>query len=176
VQSSPETTSPIGVNGLPILEQDELATDDDNALAFSTSNLRIRNGINTAPQLARSSEPTNASNASSELLIRRGARRISPPFTPAREYSEPEAPSLSGQYLRPITPTQPLFGEAGLNEPSSRTPTTTDHFIHDGPMTPTNNAGPFVFDGSAGRVGRTDVDGISETYITPRDASFGTSQ
>lgn len=43
----------------------------------------------------------------------------------------------------------------------------TDNFTHDGPMTPTNNAGPFVFDGSAGRViGRTDVDGISETDIT----------
>lgn len=159
-ESSPEMNSPNAANGLSIAEQDELVTDGDDFLAQAASNLTIRNGPHSAPQTSTVSGPTN-------LLSRRGARRITPPYTPAREHSNPEAPTGPVQYLRPITPTQPLLGDEDNNESSSlRTPTMTDNFSHDGPMTPTNNAGPFVFDGSAGRViGRTDVDGISETNI-----------
>jgi len=168
VESSPDTTSPMATNGLSIPEQDELAIDGGNDLAYTTSNLTIRNGTNSTPQLARASDPTNSLNSSSDLRIRRGARRTSPPFTPAKEHLNPEAPSVPVQYLRPITPTQPLLGDEGLNESSLRTPTMTDHFTHDGPMTPTNNAGPFVFDGSAGRIiRRTDIDGMPETAFTP---------
>ena len=37
----------------------------------------------------------------------------------------------------------------------TKTPTGTDHIVGgEGPLTPRNNAGPFVFDGSAGRAGR----------------------
>lgn len=168
MESSPDTTSLMAANGVPIPEQDELAIDGGNDLAYKTSNLTIRNGTNSTPQLARASDPISGLNLSSDLLVRRGARRISPPLTPAREHLNSEARSIPVQYLRPITPSQPLLGDEGLNESSLRTPTMTDHFTHDGPMTPTNNAGPFVFDGSAGRViGRADVDGISETDIIP---------
>lgn len=58
--------------------------------------------------------------------------------------------------LRPITPTQPNLCDIDVtppnDSPSARetTPTGAD-LASDGPMTPTNNAGPFVFDGSAGR-------------------------
>lgn len=166
-ESSPDMTSSIAANGLSIPEQEELAIDGNDELAHATSDLTIRNGINSTSQLTTAYDPTNGSNSSLGLLTRRGARRISPPFTPAREYSDSEAPSVPVQYLRPITRTQPLLGDEIMNEPSLLTPAITDQFTHDGPMTPTNNAGPFVFDGSAGRViGRTDVDGVSETDIT----------
>lgn len=58
--------------------------------------------------------------------------------------------------LRPITPTQPDLRDIDVTPPNDSpparetTPTGAD-LASDGPMTPTNNAGPFVFDGSAGR-------------------------
>lgn len=58
--------------------------------------------------------------------------------------------------LRPITPTQPNLRDVDVTQPNDSpparetTPTGAD-LASDGPMTPTNNAGPFVFDGSAGR-------------------------
>lgn len=58
--------------------------------------------------------------------------------------------------LRPITPTQPNLRGIDVTPPNDSpparetTPTGAD-LASDGPMTPTNNAGPFVFDGSAGR-------------------------
>lgn len=57
--------------------------------------------------------------------------------------------------LRPITPTQPNLRDVVTppnDSPPARetTPTGADLASY-GPMTPTNNAGPFVFDGSAGR-------------------------
>lgn len=55
------------------------------------------------------------------------------------------------EYLRPITPTEPLMEDEGLDRTHSRTPT-MEMLVTEGPMTPTNTAGPFVFDGSAGRV------------------------
>lgn len=58
--------------------------------------------------------------------------------------------------LRPFTPTQPNLRDVDITPPNDSpparetTPTGAD-LVSDGPMTPTNNAGPFVFDGSAGR-------------------------
>lgn len=57
---------------------------------------------------------------------------------------------------RPITPTQPNLRDVDVTPPNDSpharetTPMGAD-LASDGPMTPTNNAGPFVFDGSAGR-------------------------
>lgn len=61
---------------------------------------------------------------------------------------------------------------------TERTTTTTlplEGLIREGPMTPRNDAGPFVFDGSGGRRGQTVVDG--ETRVGVRDAApaFGPS-
>ena len=135
-----------------ISEHEDLEIDDmEEELSSRTSRkLVIRNNTQVTPSSTTVPEPNSASSASNNLLVRRGARRISPPFSAATE--QPNITSASGpiQYLRPITPTQPLMSNE-LNEGSLRTPTTTDMLIHDGPMTPTNNAGPFVFDGSAGR-------------------------
>ena len=132
-----------------IPEDDDLDMDgDDEALSQATSTLSVQHG-NLPPIKSSSSNPVNGSNASDSLLSRRGARRVSPPFTTATESRSSPGSTQSVQYLRPITP--PPMG-TGMDESSMRTPT-TEMLIHDGPMTPTNNAGPFVFDGSAGRAG-----------------------
>ena len=108
------------------------------------------------------------------LLSRRNARRVSPPYVhrigePIPERSEDTSSSSSNfqDYLRPITPTQPLMPDdesTPNNEFASalRTSPPLDILMSDGPMTPTNNAGPFVFDGSAGRAeGRGAAIGLS---------------
>ncbi len=99
------------------------------------------------------------------LLSRRNARRVSPPYAhgigePIPERSEDTSSSSSNfqNYLRPITPSQPLMPDDGLmpNDefpPALGASTPSDILVADGPMTPRNNAGPFVFDGSAGRAG-----------------------
>ena len=147
-----------------ISEHEDLEIDDmEEELSSRTSRkLVITNNTQVTPSSTTVPESNSASSASHNLLVRRGARRISPQFPAATE--QPNMRSASGpiQYLRPITPTQPLMSNE-LNEGSVRTPTTTDMLIHDGPMTPTNNAGPFVFDGSAGRAaGHRMVNSISD--------------
>ena len=151
--SSPEVMAFPLSNG-SISEHEDLGMDGmEEELSSTTSRkLVITNDTHLTPSSTNSSDPNNASSVSPNLLVRRGARRISPPFPAAAEQSEATSASGPIQYLRPITPTQPLMGDEP-NEASLRTPTTTDMLLHDGPMTPTNNAGPFVFDGSAGRAG-----------------------
>ncbi len=165
----PDLTSAGGINGT-IPEYDERVIDgDDEGLSHSTSRLlSIRDHDQVEPRSATPPGTLNGASTALDLLSRRGARRISPPFAPTQVHPTPPnvAPTQANQvqYLRPITPTQPLLGDEDLNESSTRTPTMADHFTQDGPMTPTNNAGPFVFDGSAGRViGRTEVGSMSET-------------
>jgi len=155
--TSPEIIPSQQANGAIPEDEDEDMDGDDEALSNTTSRVLSVQNAALPSVTSTSSDPINGVN-SANLLSRRGARRISPPFPTVTETR-----SLSGpvQYLRPITPTQPLLGD-GLDEASLRTPT-TDMLIHDGPMTPTNNAGPFVFDGSAGREGsRRAVAGLPE--------------
>lgn len=71
--------------------------------------------------------------------------------------------------LRPITPTQPNLRDVDVTPPNDSPPAreTTPmgaDLASDGPLTPTNNAGPFVFDGSAGRAagGRMVADMLHE--------------
>ena len=125
--------------------------------------LPLRDDISAPARLAIASDPTDGSSPG--LLNRRGARRQPPPFVSTDSTPAQRVPTNEGQYLRPITPTQPLMGDEDMNETAMRTPP-TDTFNHEGPMTPTNNAGPFVFDGSAGRVvGTTGVDAMSGTEV-----------
>ena len=129
-----------------------------------------------SPELTIFSSPSS----STSILNRRNAQRYSPSLTPEPENgpsrsTEQQSTSLYGNYLRPITPTAPLTVDndlasagAATTDYSNRrfihpgqgggdniarvhTPRTTENFVVDGPMTPTNSAGPFVFDGSAGR-------------------------
>lgn len=156
-------SAPRAPNG-SIPEYEEIAMNgDDEGLSYSASRvLSMRDPTHPTPHLTTSSDPNPQSNALSGLFDRRGGRRTSPPFTPPAESPTTRVPSTQTQYLRPITPTQPLMEDGEARESS-----TIDTFTQDGPMTPTNNAGPFVFDGSAGRVvGRAGVDALSETEIS----------
>lgn len=97
------------------------------------------------------------------LLSRRNARQISPAYAhgigePIPERSEDTSGSSSNfqNYLRPIAPSQPLMSDDCLTPndefpPALGASPPSDIMVADGPMTPMNNAGPFVFDGSAGR-------------------------
>ena len=159
-ESSPEMAPSNDTNDM-IPEQEELAIDgEDRGLSNTASRLlSVRDDSHSTPSVTTSSAPANGANTGPGLLTRRGARRISPPFSQVGNQSSTRSSSSGAvQFLRPITPTQPLLGTEDFNESALRTPT-TEMLIHDGPMTPTNNAGPFVFDGSAGR--RVD-NGLSE--------------
>jgi len=50
-----------------------------------------------------------------------------------------------------ISPTTPRERSARTPSPTSLHPSSPDPVSHEGPMTPRNDVGPFVFDGSAGR-------------------------
>lgn len=152
-ESSPEM-APIHDTNDMVPEQEGIEMDgEDDGLSNSASRLlSVRDDSHMTPSVTTSSDPTNGTNTAPGLLNRRGARRISPPFPHAGDQSASRSASGAVQFLRPITPTRPLLGTEEFNESALRTPT-TDMLIHDGPMTPTNNAGPFVFDGSAGRSG-----------------------
>lgn len=150
-ESSPEMGAIDDTNDI-IPEQEEMVTSgEEDGLSHTTSRLlSIRDDSHLTPSVTASSDPTNGANTALGLLTRRGARRILPPFSHAGDRSASKSTSGAVQFLRPITPTQPLLEIDDFNESALRTPT-TEMLIHDGPMTPTNNAGPFVFDGSAGR-------------------------
>ena len=150
-ESSPEMGPTQDTNDM-ILEERELATGgEDNGLSNSTSRLlSVRDDSHPTPSVTTSSASSDGANTALGLLTRRGARRISPPFSHAGDQSASKSTPSAVEFLRPITPTQPFSGGDDFHESALRTPT-TDMLIHDGPMTPTNNAGPFVFHGSAGR-------------------------
>ena len=130
--------------------QNTTNTADDTLAETTAVQLSLRDDHALTPSVTATSDPTNAStNASSTLLDRRGAPQMSSPFSLSESRTAPVNPERI-EYLRPITPTEPLVVDSNLPATSLQTPT-TDQLVPDGPMTPTNNAGPFVFDGSAGR-------------------------
>lgn len=158
--SNPDVVATRQTNGT-MPEHDDFTMDGvDEALSNAAMrNLTIDNNAHLIPTMTTSSDPTNESSASLSLLTRRGARRIEPTFPPITEQSATRTASGPVQYLQPITPTRSLTGD-DVDQTALRTPTRTDMLLHDGPMTPTNNAGPFVFDGSAGRIGGHRMGGI----------------
>ena len=151
--SNPDVDDTSQTNGT-VPEHNDFSIDGvDEALSNATMrSLTVNNNPHLTPTMITSLDPNSESSASPGLLTRRGARRIEPSFPPITEQSATRTASGPVQYLRPITPTRPLMGD-DIDETALRTPTQTDMLLHDGPMTPTNNAGPFVFDGSAGRIG-----------------------
>lgn len=114
---------------------------------------------------------TNRPNAStpppSSIIDRRNASRMMTPQQSNEDATSTSRPdeatrraSNYANYLRPITPTEPILQDVTPNGSPSALATGAD-LTNDGPMTPTNNAGPFVFDGSAGRAaGRRTVAGM----------------
>ena len=149
-ESSPEMAPTQDTNDL-VPDGIAMRGEDDELCNTTSRLLSVRDGSQSTPSVATSSDPTDGANTPPGMLIsRRGARRVSPPFSRIGDRSTTKSPPGAVQFLRPITPTRPFLGTNDFNGSALRTPT-TDMLIHDGPMTPTNNAGPFIFDGSAGR-------------------------
>lgn len=131
--------------------------EDDERLATSASRiLSIRHGSEQSsppgmqPKQQQSAPITSTGQPS--ILIRRNFAN-SAPFSLGQM---PQPPLASRDYLRPITPIGSLLRDQDFtpNGESANLPAMTPGvmaMLADGPMTPTNNAGPFVFDGSAGR-------------------------
>lgn len=125
----------------------------------------------------RDSSQLNAATSDDELAGHLHSTSLHPPRS-ARSRSRspaPRSPSHSGA----TTPTQPRNIAPSVRQEDthrsndllgarSTTPTSTAQFalaagvINEGPMTPRNDAGPFVFDGSAGR---DRIDGIATMRV-----------
>ena len=174
--SNPELNETPETNGVVSENTKSLSRDEDGTMQGVSSRLssvRVEADPSAVLSNTQSEEPRQT------LLSRRNARRVSPPYAqrlvgepiPERRsednHSNSSPNSTFQNYLRPITPTQPLMPDDDLtpNEEFAsalNASTPSDMLVSDGPMTPTNNAGPFVFDGSAGRAGsRSMAPGLS---------------
>ena len=129
-----------GVNGGTDREQEDTQMNgaSQNQSVSTPRNVPGNHGSGLSPPNIRTiSDPANGTTTSTNLLDRRST-------------ASPEHGGIMMQYLRSITPTQALMDDEEPRRTNSQTPT-MDMLVGDGPMTPTNTAGPFVFDGSAGR-------------------------
>ncbi|KAL8931332.1 MAG: hypothetical protein Q9211_007042, partial [Gyalolechia sp. 1 TL-2023] len=164
-----KTTAPDGAS--PDAAQQEIEQEDSTLATMTSRQLSMRNGIDPPPDLAEctgvdapspcraasSPHATGQSNSGTvpNLLNRRNARGISPPnqsplpSTPEEQSSS--LPSSQDAYLRPMTPAQAFLGHGDFFSRDAMMGDAITPGSELGPMTPTNNAGPFVFDGSAGR-------------------------
>lgn len=110
---------------------------------------------NFASYLSRSTDPTVGSATSTSIINRRAASRANTqsfggdPAASRRDTVDKGGPSFPN-YPRPITPIQTHSRDFEIT-PDGSPSGGAEMLATDGPMTPTNHAGPFVFDGSAGR-------------------------
>ena len=160
VKRTPETNGVVSEDARPLSQDGDVSME---GMSSRLSSVRVEADPSAVFSNSHTEEPRQS------LLNRRNARRTSPPYVQRMGQSIPErrseddnsssSPNSNFQhYLQPITPTQPLMPGDDLTPndeftPALRTSTPSDMLASDGPMTPTNNAGPFVFDGSAGRAG-----------------------
>jgi hypothetical protein len=117
---------------------------------------------NSADQAADSIPPTS-------IMYRRTASRQDTPTsagdpTVSRLEAIGKRPSLS-THRRPVTPIQSLPRDEDIT-PDGSPSGEADMLATDGPVTPTNHAGPFVFDGSGGtRGGATPASGAESAEL-----------
>lgn len=160
-------------NDVHMTEVDEVVSDrvlhngdcqDEDLAVMSNRILAVRNvpaSTPPIPSLAHPfSTPIDLADVSSpqNIIGRRNASRTQARPGNGGDSSLPipndgsnRTPEFSN-YLRPITPTESMSQDQNITpngSPSGQD--ATELLVSDGPMTPTNNAGPFVFDGSAGR-------------------------
>ena len=156
----------------PAITEGAINQEDDSLATMTSRQLSVQNGVDSSPEHAGddssapprvaappTTERTSALNTLPSILSRRGNRRGTPPLgQPLPSTSEESATSggAASASFRPVTPTWPLVEDGdpstGMTMPvAGLTPNAADMMNADGPMTPRNDAGPFVFDGSAGR-------------------------
>ncbi|KAI4189898.1 MAG: hypothetical protein L6R41_001158 [Letrouitia leprolyta] len=145
---------------------------EDSSLATMTSRqLSVRNGIDPPPDSAEYTgvdppPPTRAApspndarknnaNTAPNLLNRRNARGITPPnqipLPSTTEEQLSNLPLSQDAFFPQMTPGQGFLGHGDFFSRDAMMGDAITPGSELGPMTPTNNAGPFVFDGSAGR-------------------------
>ncbi|KAL8944699.1 MAG: hypothetical protein Q9216_000267 [Gyalolechia sp. 2 TL-2023] len=160
-----------GDGASPDAAQHEIEEEDNSLATMTSRQLSVRNGIDPAPDSAEytgvdapppsraASSPNSARKNNSStvpnLLNRRNARGITPPNQlPLPSTAEEQSTSLplsQDAFLRPMTPAQAFIGHGDFFSRDAMMGDAITPGSELGPMTPTNNAGPFVFDGSAGR-------------------------
>ncbi|KAI4285467.1 MAG: hypothetical protein L6R38_000631 [Xanthoria sp. 2 TBL-2021] len=160
------------VNGTsPEAVQRALDEEDKSLATATTRQLSVRNGIDPPPEsaeytgvdapppsrsaLSPTADRGTASSSLPNLLHRRHTQGIMPPrHMPLPSTAEGQAvtiPLSQHAFLRPITPSQSLLADGDFLSREAMMGDAMTPGSELGPMTPTNNAGPFVFDGSAGR-------------------------
>lgn len=157
-------------------------TDEDEDLAaISNRVLSVRNASDPIPSILTTTstfpsmtDQTSIPATPLNITSRRNAFRTGP-LPPAADPSVLRSgdslrrASEYPAYLRPVTPTEQTLQEEYVTpngSPSGQI--AAELLISDGPMTPTNNAGPFVFDGSAGRAaGRRTVASLIPNTQSP---------
>jgi len=150
-------------------------SDDDGVLAtMATRNLIITNPENpdvSSEDMSHSPQPPG-----SGLLSRRNGS-----FTHAREISTSKPLDIPGRTSTSASRSERSRSLTIQNDEDhpgdsslfrATTPTAPHTLEHEGPMTPRNDAGPFVFDGSAGRAsGRRIVASLAEAADDPASSS-----
>ena len=140
------------------------AVSENHSLAASSQiDLPIRGRVdgpsdsNLAPSFPTPADQMEHPSTMSNIISRRNASHTTLQITNSDLFgSTPRDTNQqnpnTGDHLRPVTPTNAL--RENMDTPPNGSPSVeevTEYLAAYGPMTPTNNAGPFVFDGSAGR-------------------------
>ncbi|KAL8661175.1 MAG: hypothetical protein Q9202_005832 [Teloschistes flavicans] len=147
-----------------------LSKEDESLADITSRQLSVRNGIeppresveytsvDTPPPSRATLSPApdgNDSTTSPTLLNRRNGRHVTPPrHVPLPSMTEEELvnmPLSRDAFLQPTTSMQTFLGNGDFLHREALLGDAITPGSELGPMTPTNNAGPFVFDGSAGR-------------------------
>ncbi|KAI9794914.1 MAG: hypothetical protein M1833_007361 [Piccolia ochrophora] len=114
-----------------------------------------RDSTHTQREARSTSHPLRASNSNPAASPDNDVPSTN---TSSRPSPDPDHEESNETHLTPL-PTQPIPTPAPSRGPSS----STEIVAGDGPLTPRNDAGPFVFDGSAGRAqGRRALANLSE--------------
>ncbi|ETI21455.1 hypothetical protein G647_07802 [Cladophialophora carrionii CBS 160.54] len=144
--NEPNATSTEHMNG-PLTGG--LAADNSPSTADSQANQDTLSIPENAPVAVTQPEIITDGNASSPLPIR------TPGLLARRQATNPASPELStmnGNIDMPDRADETeLGGQLEHQRTNTQTPDPAEIIAGEGPLTPRNNAGPFVFDGSAGR-------------------------
>ena len=143
--------------------------EDEVLASMANRTLAISHPSTMVQSLTKATSQPTASNSSS-LISRRNSRRTSTapnsndPSMPRSESVTGLVPVIEGQ-VRNTTAVQHT-SQKGVPSMRATTPSSGELLGADGPMTPTNDAGPFVFDGSAGRAAAPNLDEATENNGT----------